>query len=85
MNVLSYDAFIEGLAVSLGVEPSSPRDQYATVFDDWALDSLQAFQMIVTIEVMADSLMPPAELPEIFTCGDAFAYYLDLVDSGREP
>jgi acyl carrier protein len=50
------------------------------LFDDWGLDSLQAFEMIVVIESMAGCVVPPAELPELLTVGDAYTYYLGLQD-----
>lgn len=57
----------------------SPTDD---LFDDWGLDSLQAFQMIVTVEGLAGVVVPPPEIPEMFTVGDAYAYYRSLLASG---
>jgi acyl carrier protein len=73
----SVEAFGQRLATLLEVDVDgvSPYDD---LFADWGLDSLQAFQMVVTIEGMAEVAVPPPEIPEMFTVGDAYAYYRSL-------
>lgn len=53
-----------------GINPSTG------LFDEIGLDSLQAFEMIVIIEGAAELMVPPPELPVIFTISDAYSYYL---------
>ena len=50
----------------------------ASLYDDWGVDSLQAFQMIVIVESMAGVLVPPEHIPELFTVGDAYGYFCTL-------
>lgn len=49
------------------------------LFDDLDLDSLQALQLMFAVEAMSGTDVPPPDLPEIFTLGDAYDYYLELV------
>lgn len=71
-------AFVVELAGLLRLEPKLTFEPDASLFDDWALDSLQAFEMIVIIESMAGADVPPPNLPNLFTVGDAYAYYCSL-------
>jgi len=48
----------------------------ASLFDELGLDSIQAFEMLLVIEEAAELMVPPDELPLIFTLGDAYGYYL---------
>lgn len=75
-------AFARHLARSLRLElePGAPLAPSTSLYDEWGLDSLQAFEAIVVIESMAEALVPPPFLPELFTVGDAFAYYRMLRD-----
>lgn len=70
--------FADRLAGFLEVE-SGRRDEDANIFDDWALDSLQTFQLIVVVESMADVAVPPPTIPAMYTIGDVYAYYCSLV------
>ena len=71
-------AFGRRLAELLGLERDHPVHADEGLFDDWSLDSLQAFQLIITVETMAEIDVPPTEIPSIFTVGDAYAYYRTL-------
>lgn len=72
---LPREAFLKRLATLLGI-PNVTVETGASLFDDWGLDSLQAFQLIVATESIAGALIPPEEIPEIWTVDDAYAYYL---------
>lgn len=74
----TIDAFAQRLAALLEVELEGAPGPYDDLFADWGLDSLQAYQMVVTIEAMADVVVPPAEIPEMFTVSDAYGYYRSL-------
>lgn len=78
MRFESLEEFGRQLAKILDVDVEKIRS-YDGLFDDWGLDSLQAFQMIIVTEAMAGAVVPPPEIPEIFTVGDAYAYYRSLV------
>ena len=71
------EGFAVRLAAMLALE-DVPTHSNATLFEEWSLDSLQAFQLIVAIEAMADVDVPPPYVPPIFTVRDAFDYFLHL-------
>lgn len=50
----------------------------ASLYNDWALDSLSAFQLIVLIEALAGADVPPAQIPDLYTVGDAYTYFVSL-------
>lgn len=72
-------AFGVRVAEALDVELASPPGATDDLFGDCGLDSLQAFQLLVLLEDMADIARPPLEIPEIYTLGDAYAYYGRLI------
>ncbi len=80
--ITTIEQFGAELALHMGLEVEGPFTAAVDLFADWGLDSLQAFQMIITAEAMADALVPPAAIPEIFTLGDAYAYYRSMADPG---
>lgn len=45
------------------------------------LDSLQAFQLIIFIEALANVDVPPLDLPDIYTVQDAYDYYVWSLDA----
>lgn len=57
-------------------EPLAPDDGLYTTL---ALDSFQSLELLVVIEAMADVEVPPAVLPQLFTMGDAYEYYRELL------
>lgn len=71
-------AFAEQLAEILQLDGEDRFGPSTSLFDDWALDSLQAFAMIVIIESMAGVDVPPPEIPELFTVADAYGYFCSL-------
>ena len=80
----AHDRFGRHLAGLLGVECEVPVRRSHGLFDDWNLDSLLVFQLIVTVEAMADCMLPPDEIPEMYTVGDAFDYYASLRRSAAD-
>lgn len=79
----TIEAFGHKVAALLDIEPPVHISPYDGLFDDWGLDSLQAFQLIIIIEGIAEVAVPPPSIPEIFTVGDAYDYYRSLVNSGE--
>lgn len=47
-----------------------------TLFDELALDSMQAFELILVTEEIADLLLPPVQMPSMYTLGDVYRYYV---------
>lgn len=82
-------AFSRELADALGVAVPDQTVLGPTtdLYADWALDSLQAFQLIIVVEAMAGADVPPPEVPALFTLGDAYDYYRSLrsADGGGDP
>jgi acyl carrier protein len=79
---VTLESFARELATLLRLDVGDKFDPEAGLFDDWGLDSLQAFEMIIIVESMAGCLVPPAVIPELLTVGDAYGYYLALVERG---
>lgn len=71
----SYNEFVRRVSSLLDVELEYPVNPYDSLYDDWGLDSLQAFQLIIIIESLAGLDIPPDEIPLIYTVQDAFDYY----------
>ncbi len=78
--MLSYDSFAARVLERLKFDQHRPVNPYDSLYDDVGLDSVQAFELIVIIEAMADIESPPEEMPEIYTMRDAFGYYVQLHD-----
>jgi acyl carrier protein len=75
MNSTSFDSFALMLVERLGLECSLPLEPCSGLFDDLGIDSFQVFEIIMIVEMAAGLDVPPPELPEILTLGDAFRYY----------
>jgi acyl carrier protein len=81
--VLSLDEYCRRIFGILELPAPEPVDPTAGLFDELALDSLQAFELIVVTEQLAGRDVPPPELPTIWTLGDAYRYYCDSVAAAR--
>lgn len=77
----TIDAFGARVAELLAIDLAGDISLEDSLYDDWGLDSLQAFQLIIIIEGMADVLVPPEETPVLFTVQDAYQYYCVLLAS----
>lgn len=75
---MDASSFAVQLAEALQIDVGEHAHPGASLFDDWSLDSLQSFQLIVAVETMADCIVPPPLIPEMYTVADAYAYYLSL-------
>jgi acyl carrier protein len=75
MSDMDFDAFAAMLIERLNLEDPPPLQPFTGMFDDLGIDSFQAFEVLIIIETAAGLDVPPPELPEIFTLGDAFEYY----------
>jgi len=72
---MDFNAFATVLVERLGLEDVPALQPWVGMFDDLGIDSFQAFEVLIIIETAAGLDVPPPELPEIFTLGDAFEYY----------
>ena len=63
--------------------PGGPINPYWGLYDDLGLDSVQAFEVIVIVETMAECIVPPVEVPSLYTLSDAFAYYQKCLTAGE--
>lgn len=75
---MAFDQFARILVDALDVELSGAPTPADGLFDDWALDSLQGFQLIIVIEELAGCLVPPPALPTMLVVSDAYDYYRSL-------
>lgn len=48
---------------------------YDSLYDDWGLDSIKAFELIIVVESLAGCLVPPERVPELYTIADAYEYF----------
>ena len=75
---MGFDQFVQRLMTLLRIEilePASPSDN---LYDDLGLDSFQAFELMIVVEALAECLVPPLQVPELYTLADAFGYYQQL-------
>jgi acyl carrier protein len=75
MSDMDFDAFAAMLVERLQLEDAGPLSPSTGMFDDLGIDSFQAFEVLIIVETAAGLDVPPPDLPEIFTLGDAFAYF----------
>lgn len=75
---MTFPAFVGKLLGLLHVELERPPNPYDDLYSDLALDSLQAFELTIIVESLADCMLLPELPPELFTLGDAYAYFLEL-------
>jgi acyl carrier protein len=77
-GVLEFGDFVSRLrSVHSGQIPESVTP-YDNLYDELGFDSFQAFELLIVVESLAGNLVPPAEVPELYTLGDAHAYYEQL-------
>jgi acyl carrier protein len=75
--------FGERLCRALGVPAPGEWHGELGLFDELGLDSLGAFQLLVTLEDLAGIAFPPDDPPPLFTLGDAHRYYCELAARAR--
>ena len=75
---MTYADFTVKVGQLLGILLPDPPAPGTSLYDDLGLDSFQAFELVIVIETLADNLVPPDTVPELYTLGDAFGYYQSL-------
>jgi acyl carrier protein len=73
-----FDEFVARLRIGFSGPIPDPATPDTGLYDDMGLDSLAAFELIIAVETLAESLALLPEMPALFTLGDAFAYFEDL-------
>jgi acyl carrier protein len=76
--VLDYSNFSRRVCDLLELDAELVVGPYDELYATVGLDSLQGFQLLVIIEVLADVDVPPEVIPEIYTMQDAYEYYSSL-------
>jgi acyl carrier protein len=79
--MLSIEDFVTRIGELISIEVPPSWTPYDELYNGWGLDSLQAFSLIVVIEAISDTVVPPEEIPELYTPADAYDYYCDLVSA----
>jgi|GEM_PF-3520499 len=71
----NFESFVESLLTHMHVPLPERLDVSIGLYDELGLDSIQALELLIIIEAWADLAVPPADIPEIFTLGDAWKYF----------
>jgi acyl carrier protein len=79
--MLELTAFCTQVVSLLEIEPSQAVNPYDDLYSIVGLDSLQAFQLIIIIESLANCDVPPMDIPGIYTFHDAYEYYTTLLET----
>jgi len=75
---MNFDEFVDQLresqviAVPAKVSPGGP------LYSERAVESIQVYELVITIEDLAGGDVPPMEIPKLLTYADAYAYYKQL-------
>jgi len=77
---MTFDAYVAGLFESLDIDWWDNRQPSDELYSEIGLDSMQAFEVVLYSEEMAGLRFPPAEIPMIFTLGEAYSYYCLAVE-----
>ena len=72
---MDLDTFIGQLRELLSADLPEHVNPYDGLYDELEFDSFQAFELLIVVESLAGTLVPPEEVPEIFTLADAYEYY----------
>jgi acyl carrier protein len=78
MSESSFEQFVSRLRGLWRVEIPDQVTPDTSLFDDLAIDSIQAFELLIIIESVADCMVPPVEVPEMYTLADTFDYFCEL-------
>lgn len=77
-TALTFEGFCDALGDRM--ELTLPSDLGRSLTDDLEIDSLRLFEMIVVVEGIAYLEVPPEDLPELLTLGDAYTYYRQCLE-----
>jgi acyl carrier protein len=71
----ALNEYLAMMSEMLQVQAIEPLEPQSSLYEDWGIDSLQAFELIILTEQLAGLHIPPAEIPLMFTVQDAYEYY----------
>lgn len=74
-TLLTFGQFVDRLRVHLRLDLPDTVRRDDSLYEQLGLDSIQAFELMVVTEASAGSVIPPATFPELYSVGDAYAYY----------
>lgn len=81
---LDFREFVDELRSALTTDLPESVTPYDGLYDDLGFDSFQAFELLIVVEGIAGNVVPPAEVPELYTLGDVHAYYQELGSDGTD-
>ena len=76
METHSFSEYLSLMDELLLINSEVELNEESSLYSDWGIDSLQAFELILLTEQLAGVHVPPSEIPELYTTGDAYRYYL---------
>ena len=77
--MMTFEQFLARAAALLRIEWPAGTTRYDNLYEDLGLDSFQVFELLIIVEGLAESMVPPVEVPDLVTLDDAFGYYERLV------
>lgn len=72
---VTFEEFASFLVQALELELVIDPQMSTGLWDELELDSMQAFHMIIAIEAHAGLVIPEADVPDLYTLGDAYEYF----------
>jgi acyl carrier protein len=78
-----FQRFAREFCRHLGLKPSEVTEATG-LYDDLGLDSVRAFEALVILESWAELLFTPDFVPELYTLGDAYRYFLQCRNAAGE-
>jgi acyl carrier protein len=75
VDVRTLESYVTLMTELLDLRPLENPTDDIDLYEEWGLDSLQAFELIILTEQLAGLDVPVVEVPAMFTIGDAYIYY----------
>ena len=72
---LTIDDLVSKLGELTSFDMPQGVNPYDSLLDDLGIDSIQVYELIVLVEVLAGCDVPPPAIPEVRTLADAYDYY----------
>lgn len=81
--MLEFQAFCTRITDGLSLDCREDLAESASLYDDLLLDSLETFHLVVLTESLSGIAIPPESIPPLFTIGDVYAYYVQMVQASH--
>ncbi|MDQ3096092.1 MAG: acyl carrier protein [Actinomycetota bacterium] len=72
---VDIDTFVDRVRSLSSFDIPDDATPYDNLQDELGVDSLQVYELIVIVEGLACTFLPPAETPQLRTLADAYDYY----------